>query len=233
MMQPKTATKRRSRRGAVVILAALLAVFLLGMIAFAVDIGYIVLVRTQLQATADSAALAAAGSMNDTAADMVAVAQKFAAFNIVTGRPAALRSSDVEPGTWDTNTRIFTPSESLGNAVRVTVRTDRTTGGETPLFFGKIFGKESVSLQASAVAMANPRDIAFVVDLSGSMNDDTEPCWASDAIDSTFSSAGYSGIGSKSMQNLYDDFDFGVYPGSLEYLVRRLAFRKINMPMPN
>ena len=30
--------------------------------------------------------------------------------------------------------------------------------------------------------MANPRDIAFVVDMSGSMNDDTETCWATDAI---------------------------------------------------
>ena len=33
----------------------------------------------------------------------------------------------------------------------------------------------SVNQQASAVAAVNPRDIAFVIDLSGSMNDDTSP----------------------------------------------------------
>ena len=100
----------------------------------------------------------------------------------------------------------------------MTVRTDSTTGGETPLFFGRVFGEKSVVLKATAVAMANPRDIAFVVDLSGSMNDDTEPCWATDAINCTFASAGYPTIGSEMMQDIYDDFGFGAYPGTLEYL---------------
>jgi hypothetical protein len=54
-----------------------------------------------------------------------------------------------------------------------------------------------VNQEASAVAAVNPRDIAFVVDLSGSMNDDTDP-------------------GSPSlMQKIYDEFGFGPYPGSL------------------
>ena len=42
------------------VLAALLMILLVGMIAFAMDIGYIVLVRSQLQTAADSAAMAAA-----------------------------------------------------------------------------------------------------------------------------------------------------------------------------
>ena len=217
-MQSRIANQRHFRRGAILLLTAFLAVVILGIVAFAVDLGYVVLVRTQLQATADSAALAAAGSMNNNSSDMIAEAQKFASYNTVTGRLAQLNATDVEAGTWDTNTRTFTPSESLGNAVRVTVRTDSTTGGETPLFFGRIFGKESVPLNATAVAMANPREIAFVVDLSGSMNDDTEPCWASNAINSAFASAGYPTIGSEMMQNVYDDFGYGTYPGTSEYL---------------
>ena len=44
---------------------------MLGMIAFAVDIGYMNLARTQLQAAADSAALAAAGSSNLSKDDIV------------------------------------------------------------------------------------------------------------------------------------------------------------------
>ena len=46
--------------------------------------------------------------------------------------------------------------------------------------------EDSFASKASAVAMANPRDICFVLELSGSMNDDTEPCWATNEITNTF-----------------------------------------------
>src|SRR5580704_11651015 len=46
------------RRGAVTPLAAILLVFLLGMVAFSVDMGYVVLTETELQSAADAAALA-------------------------------------------------------------------------------------------------------------------------------------------------------------------------------
>ena len=55
------------RRGVIAVLAALLMVVLFAMVAFAVDLGYITLVRTQLQAAADSAALAAAGASGQSA----------------------------------------------------------------------------------------------------------------------------------------------------------------------
>ena len=51
---------RKHRRGTITVLAALLCVVILGMMAFALDVGYLSLARTQLQAAADSAALAAA-----------------------------------------------------------------------------------------------------------------------------------------------------------------------------
>jgi Mg-chelatase subunit ChlD len=114
-----------------------------------------------------------------------------------------LLAADVENGTWDTATRTFTPSSSgAQNAIRVTARTNSASGGSTPLFFGRIFGKSSQDLHASAVATVNPRDIAFVVDLSGSMNDDTEP--SSSSSSSTL------------MQQVYNDFNFGTYPGTLQ-----------------
>ena len=48
------------RPGAVIPLFAILLIPLLGMLAFAIDIGYIALVRTDLQTAADAAALAGA-----------------------------------------------------------------------------------------------------------------------------------------------------------------------------
>ena len=208
----------RSRRAAIVVLAAFFMILMLGMIAFAIDMGYIVLVRTQLQAAADAAAMSASAVMNLTRGEMVDTAKYFAGLHTAAGKKIKLLNEDIEYGTWDTTRRSFTPSPTVGNAVRVTAKTDKSTTGEVGFFFGKILNSFSFTQKASAVAMANPRDIAFVVDLSGSMNDDTEPCWATDVVDSTFASSGYPTVGSDLMQQVYSDFGFGAYPGVLEYL---------------
>ncbi|MFZ5832806.1 MAG: pilus assembly protein TadG-related protein [Planctomycetota bacterium] len=209
-----------SRRAAILILTALLLTVFLGIIAFAIDTGYIVLVRTQLQAAADSAAMSAAASTGLPREEMVAIAEQYAGYHQAggPGRKVELLSEDIEYGTWDSDRREFTPSDSPGNAVRVTARADNRTIGNTPLFFGRVFKKLDFAQQASAVAMANPRDICFVVDLSGSMNDDTEPCWATDAINTEFAPNGYPTVGNKLMRDVYQDFGFGPYPGALEYL---------------
>lgn len=196
-------------------MSALLMVFMLGMLAFAIDIGYIALARSQLQVAADSTALAAAAAINLERAEMEAVARRYAEANFVTARPVQVDSSDIEYGSWDTATRTFTPSASPGNAVRVTTRADRSNGGEVPLFFGRIFNMMSVQQKASAVAVTNPRDIAFVVDLSGSMNYDTDPD-NTDNINKTFAAQGYPTIGTELMQQVYDDFGFGTFPGTTQ-----------------
>src|SRR5262245_12559665 len=54
------ARKRAPRRGAVAPLVALLLVPILGMVAFGVDTGYMVLAQSDLQSAADAAALAGA-----------------------------------------------------------------------------------------------------------------------------------------------------------------------------
>jgi hypothetical protein len=53
----------RPRRGNITVFAAVLSVVILGMVAFAVDCGFITLIRTDLQAAADAGALAGAGDM--------------------------------------------------------------------------------------------------------------------------------------------------------------------------
>jgi Flp pilus assembly protein TadG len=217
-MREKVRHTARRRRGVIAVFMAFLAVVMLGMIAFAVDIGYIVLIRTQLQVAADASAMAAVASTGLPHGDMVNIAKQYAGYHNAGSRNIQLLDQDIEYGTWNVDNRTFTPSANPGNAVRVTARTDALTGGESPLFFARIFNKTSFAHRASAVAMANPRDIAFVVDLSGSMNDDTEPCWATGIIDSTFAPQGYGSVGDKLMQDLYDDFGFGAYPGTIEYL---------------
>ncbi len=69
----------------------------------------------------------------------------------------------------------FQPNTLPYDAVQVTVRRDASvTDGPVSLLFAKTFGAQSADLSASAIAMLVPRDIAVVIDLSGSMNDDSE-----------------------------------------------------------
>ena len=200
---------RRQHRGVILLLSVFLVVVFLGLIAFAVDLGYLMMAKTQLQNAADAAALAAAGSMGQSQATSTQTAQSFAAQNLVGQQPVQLASSDITYGTWDKNSQSFTPSSTgLSNAVKVTARADSTTTGAIPLFFGRILNLYSVNLSATSMATCNPRDICFVVDLSGSMNDDTDPNNTS-SINSK-----YPGVGTTMMQKIYSDFGFGTYPGS-------------------
>jgi Flp pilus assembly protein TadG len=52
--------QKGNRRGSIVVLAALLMIMLVGMLAFAIDIGYMSTVKAELQNAADAAALAGA-----------------------------------------------------------------------------------------------------------------------------------------------------------------------------
>ncbi|MEN6408056.1 MAG: pilus assembly protein TadG-related protein [Thermoguttaceae bacterium] len=196
-------TKESTRRGAIAVLAMVFLVVALGMVAFVVDVGYLALTRTRLQAAADSAALAGAATINLPRAEMEAEAKAMASANM-SGQPV-LSSSDIEYGVWDAGTYTFAASNSAANAVRVTVRTNANNGGATPLFFARIFGLTSVDQSATAIATVNPRDICFVVDLSASMNYDTRP----DRADSSAAQA--------LIQKVYSDFGFGAYPGTSQY----------------
>src|SRR5262245_37517727 len=58
-MTQKSRLTCRYRRGAIMVLAAILMTSLIGLIAFSVDYGYLLKVRTDLQRSADASALAA------------------------------------------------------------------------------------------------------------------------------------------------------------------------------
>ncbi len=224
--QNRIVGESQSRRGVTMVLFAFLLVVILGMVAFAVDMGHIMLVRTQLQVAADSAAMAAAKEMSESPQEVIAKAEQFGGFHTAGGQSVQILPEDVEFGIWDMETRRFSPTPSMGNAIRVTARRGEQTGGEVPLFFARVLNVKSFEMKASAVAMANPRDIAFVVDLSGSMNDDTESCWATGIINSTFASEGYPNVGSEQGEKVFRDFNFGAFPGKVEYIGSRLGAPK-------
>ena len=159
------------------ILTVILLVFVLSIIALAVELGMVAVARTQTQAAADASALAGASQLGLGEELVVATAQEYAGYNdVIGGVSAEVAPSDVEIGIWRRGVGNFEPNP-FGNAVRVTAHATAK-----PYFFSRVLGKNSFDADATAIACAVPRDIIFVIDLSGSMNDDTEPAWSVDAI---------------------------------------------------
>jgi Flp pilus assembly protein TadG len=159
---------RVRRRGNVLVLCALLMVGLLAMVAFAVDIGYILVAKDQLQRTADASALAAAWELVDATAPMGGanssstvttnarnIATQYANYNQVLKHSPALSSSDVVVGTMTNPQDPTCPLVTGGtrpNAVQVRVRRTADQNGEVSLFFAPVLGVEKVGTEATATA---------------------------------------------------------------------------------
>jgi hypothetical protein len=153
----------------------------LGVAALAVDTGLMFASKSELQNAADSAALAAAsqlGSTEDATSMAATEAARFAALNKIAGLGADVNlESDIVFGhaVMEGQKFEFQPNQTPYDAVQVTIRRDATAAdGPVSLLFAKTFGVDGADIQASATAMLIPRDIALVIDLSASMNDDSE-----------------------------------------------------------
>jgi hypothetical protein len=175
------------RRGAIAPLTAVLLVVFLAMAAFAVDIGYLAVARTEAQNTADSAAWGptaelaerlknapiVAGIPVQTADDLELVraeAKAFALGNQIGSENADVHDADIEIGymanpydhSSDTLDTSGWPARPY-NAVRVSVFRDEShAGGPLNLFFGPILGMNEANTSASATAVfamgtINPR----------------------------------------------------------------------------
>ena len=162
------------RRGAVAILVALLLIPLLGMVAFAVDIGWIVLTESELKNAADAAALAGVKPLMDgyvqynlpgltgtqqntilTTAqnNAIANAQAYAFFHNAGGvSNLTLNSSDIQFGFTDASGNYSTNITGFPNTIVVTMRRDSSANGPLALFVAPLIGVNSTSITASAAA---------------------------------------------------------------------------------
>ncbi|MHB8901263.1 MAG: pilus assembly protein TadG-related protein [Thermoguttaceae bacterium] len=158
-MKRQRDTRGQRRRGSILILVALAAIPLMGMVAFAVDYGYLLKARTDLQRGADAAALAGVLSLQPDAyanQDLAAVREavrSYASANV--GSSFTVPDSDIvigrfEPSTVYTNLQIL--STGICDTVRVTLRRDGTTNSRAPLFFARAlgFGEASITVTATA-----------------------------------------------------------------------------------
>jgi hypothetical protein len=177
----------KQRRAVVVVQVAVSSTLVLGMAALVVDIGMLYTAQTELQVSADAAALAAASVLmtnGDVRAEVVSAADTYASANKVLGLTPAVYDEDVELGRAVPNTSgdryHFEAAAEKWDAVRVHLRHVHSLNeGErpcisVPLTFAQVFGVVNQTLEAKSSAVLIPRDISVVIDLSGSMNDDSE-----------------------------------------------------------
>lgn len=160
----------KDRKGATLVLMVFLIVMIVGMTAFAVDLGIMYLDRVQIQNAVDSGALAANLQLKQNEYDVNAAIEQAEAFiqlnSVGANGTVSSGAITVEPGCWDEDTKTFTATNDSPTAVRV----QGIQSGED-YFFARIWGKDTFEVVGSAVATGGRgrMDFCLVLDLSGSM----------------------------------------------------------------
>ena len=163
------------RRGAMLVLVAVCMIIFIVVAVFSVDIAYMHMVKAELRTATDAAARAGAETLSRTQDPDLAIqaALDVAESNAVAGDGLSLRESDVELGSSEelNNGRIgFITGEADLTAVRVNgSRAADSLDSSVNLFFGGLLGTDFFSPQLDATASSTVRDIALVLDRSGSM----------------------------------------------------------------
>jgi Flp pilus assembly protein TadG len=174
----RSVSTNNTERGAVAILVGIAAAVLLGFAALAIDVGYVMVARSQLQNSADAAAMAATRELGKVYAErggdhykttplsssekerIATAANRFATDNRVAGGAVGILGSDIVYGTWNKSTGSLTPSTHGVDSIQVRSRRDSIGNGAlTPLLAG-IAGIESFEVSATAAsALAFPSKI--------------------------------------------------------------------------
>ncbi len=171
--------KKISRRGSVLPLVVISLVGLFGFVALAIDVGMILVAKTQCQNAADTAAMTGAraidGSNTPNLTYATAKAVEAATANEVLNRDVVAADVTVTHGAYHYNTaqERFEPNfppvaPDNYNLTQVQVR---YVGAAA---FAKVFGSTPFDVSASAIAAHRPRDVCMVFDFSGSMNNESD-----------------------------------------------------------
>jgi hypothetical protein len=161
----KSAKRNRAHhRGAIIVLTMLLMIALLGILAFAVDLGVLTTIRTESQRTADAAALAggwvlinenrlkgpdyAQAVLTQSRSTVADYCQRNPVFNQIPTLNTSPYSQDLIIGRFVAPDSVVpTLSPAQANAILVQVHREGV-----PFFFGRIFGATPTQISAKAIA---------------------------------------------------------------------------------
>lgn len=184
----KTNRSLTQRKGNTLVFCAfLMVVFLVGA-AFCVDIAYMHMVKAELRTAVDAASRAGTEALARTQDPGVAVdtALSIAEQNSVAGNGLTLNRSDVVLGqavAGDDGRFDFSAGGDALNSVNVIGRREAgAPDGAVSLFFGNVLGTDTFEPVISSVSASSVRDIALVLDRSGSMNRPAGPVTRIEAL---------------------------------------------------
>jgi hypothetical protein len=180
--------RNRARRGSLIPLLAVSIISLFAFVALAVDLGMLAVSRTHCQNAADAAALSGCRTLNNkpgvvsnNLAQAVTVSKATTKANHHLSpnfTDAQIQKIEAGQYLYDTAAQVFRgqnwtdvtsggtptpPNGSSWTAIRVTLSVTQ------PTYFMKVFGVTSMPTGATATAVHRPRDVAFVLDMTGSM----------------------------------------------------------------
>lgn len=170
---------RNGRRGNTLVVTLMFLIPLMAFLALSIDIGLLAMARTQCQDASDLAALAGVRTLNGTTANggnnysaVTPAAQQAATNNKVLWTQLQPSQVAINIGryVYNLNSQQFEgqfpgPSTDNWSLVQATTTVNVSSG----LVFSKVLGIGVPTLQTTATAVHRPRDIAIILDFSGSM----------------------------------------------------------------
>jgi Flp pilus assembly protein TadG len=178
-MKIRRPSRPQRSRGAILPLTAVSIIGLCGFLALSVDLGMLAVARSQVQDAADAAAIAGARSLNGSTgsnlANSTANAITQATRNTVLGTSILPAEVAVRQGTYhyDYTAQTFTPTFPPGANENYDL-TEVTITHTYATTFAKVLGVNTMTVHAKSTAAHRPRDVAMVLDYSGSMNNESD-----------------------------------------------------------
>ncbi|HYC53835.1 MAG TPA: pilus assembly protein TadG-related protein [Candidatus Binatia bacterium] len=164
-----TARGRRGERGVATLIALGGALAILGMAALVIDVGYVVLTRTQLQNIADAGGISGSRELarvyddlgptgdyrkhtltGSQKARVLANINEFAQQNDAAGKSISIDAGDVVFGTYDKSTGTITATDKGAEVVQVRARRDETANGAVSTLLASVLGVDTFQVSASA-----------------------------------------------------------------------------------
>lgn len=186
MLKNNLAKSSFQRHGAIVPMLAVSMVALIGIIALAVDIGILAQTKSQLQSAADAAALSGSrGLTGDTSTDNNRGAVNGLALSTI--QASTIMGQTLQASQLTTQVGYYNYDSALGKFQTVftgskpanenwsAVKTNLTFTQPTSL--AKFFNYSAFSASATATAVHRPRDLAIILDFSGSMRFNSIPAY--------------------------------------------------------
>ncbi len=158
-------SNRKRKRGVAVIITAVMLLMAIPAVGLAIDAGVLYLIRVQLHAASDAAALAAARSLNmgQTLGEQKAAVEARAEAYFYANYPNGFLGSDRKK-----------PKTQLDALDYATLQVNVETETYARTYFMKIFGKQGMTLKVVGTATRRNVNLMLILDRSGSM--DGQPC---------------------------------------------------------